>query len=300
MKYVIQKAISLLPLDMGLRANRFLQTRFGGLRRQIIYGLPRTLTMVWALERVGVQVSGKTFLEVGTGWDGSSALTLLSLGAARVESLDVVRHLDPVLHQKAARLIAERCGFQEEQDLPFAPDYHELIGRCDLSIVQQDRFIYRAPADASATALPSGSIDVWYSLAVLEHVPEPELRAMLAESYRVLTPGGFCYHYIQPTMHAASFDETALAVDYLRVSEFAWKAFFANSISYENRLRGIDYVRMLEEAGFRVLKCWHTIDSASLEALPRLRLDAKFAGYSAEELATNFLWIVAQKPGSAI
>lgn len=294
-KYLIQKSLSMLPFDAGLAANRFLQTRFGGLRQQIIYGLPRTLTMTWALEQCGGAVAGRTFVEVGTGWDGSSALTLLSLGAARVESLDVVRHLDRTLHERASRLIAERREYHEQQELPFAPDYDALIGRCDASMVRPADFVYRAPADARKTGLPSSSADVYYSLAVAEHIPARELRDVLEESFRILKPGGLCYHYIQPTMHAAAFDSSAVGVDYLRCSEFVWNTFFANPISYENRLRGVDYLRMLEAAGFTIVASWRTLDVASLNALPGLKVDSKFAGYSREELATNFLWLVGQK-----
>jgi SAM-dependent methyltransferase len=295
LKYFVQKCLSLLPFGLGLRANHYLQTRCGGLKDPVIYGLPRTLTMVWALEQCGGDVRGRTFVELGTGWDGSSALTLLSMGAARVESFDVVRHLDPALHQTAVRLIAERRDYHEKQRLPFAPDYDELMSRCGAVDPEAKGFVYRAPADGGATSLASESIDVYYSLAVLEHVPEATLLSILQESFRIMRPGGLCYHYVQPTMHAAAFDHAAVGVDYLQCSELVWNTLFANSLSYENRLRAVDYLRLLERVGFRIRKSWHTVDEVSLRRLPQLRVDKQFTHYSDEELATDYLWVVAEK-----
>jgi len=98
-------------------------------------------------------------------------------------------------------------------------------------------------------------------------------------------------------MHAADIDPSALDIDYLRFSDFWWNTLFANPISYENRLRACEYEEILKSSGFRILGTWRTIDKKSLEALPRLKLDRKFAAFSPEQLATSYLWVVAQKPG---
>lgn len=296
LKYLAQKGLSQLPFGAGWHVNAWLQRRVGGLKDAPIYGLRTALTMVWLLEQFNYPVQGQRIVELGTGWDGSAALTLLALGAARVESFDSRRHLDPKLKSKALRLLAERRDYRETDELPFAPDYERLIDQCRAEAAETGTFVYHAPADAQATGLPADSVDLYYSLAVLEHVPVAELQGILAESFRILRPGGFCYHYVQPRMHAADMDSFATDVEFLGLSDFWWNALFANPISYENRLRACDYEALLKSAGFRILQSWRTVDTKSLQALPRLKLDAKFAGFSPEELATSYFWVIAQKP----
>jgi len=295
LKYATQKGLSLLPFGTGNAANRWLQRRFGGLRNEPIYGFRRALVLVWVLETHGCPVEGKTFCELGTGWDASAALALLSLGAAKVHSFDIDRHLDPRLMLKGESMIRYREGYQETDELPFSPDVDSIVGRTDPAKLRHDAFIYHAPADARATGLPAESVDVYFSLAVLEHVRTAAMREILAESFRILKPGGFCYHYVQPAMHAVQVDPDATSVEYLRLSDFWWKTLFANDISHENRLRAPEYVQLLNEAGFEIRGCWHTLDQKALAALPRMRLDRRFERFAPEELATNYVWLLCQK-----
>lgn len=150
LKYLAQKGLSLLPFEAGWRVNAWLQKSLGGLREAPIYGLRTALTMAWILEQFHCPVERQRIVELGTGWDGSAALTLLALGAERVESYDLRRHLDPKLRSKALRLLAERRDYRETDTLPFAPDYDRLIGQCRADRAESSTFIYHAPADASA------------------------------------------------------------------------------------------------------------------------------------------------------
>jgi SAM-dependent methyltransferase len=295
LKYATQKGLSLLPFGTGKVANRWLQRHLGGLRNEPIYGFRRALVMAWLLETHGCPVEGKTFCELGTGWDASAALTLLSLGAAEVHSFDLNRHLDPHMMKKGEGMIRYREGYRETDELPFSPDVESILIRTDSAKLRYDAFIYHAPADARSTALPEESVDVYFSLAVLEHVPVEVMREILAESFRILKPGGFCYHYVQPAMHAVQVDPDVTSVEYLRLSDFWWKALFANGISYENRMRAPEYAQLLNEAGFDIRGCWHTLDQKALAALPRMRLDHRFARFTPEELATNYVWVLCRK-----
>jgi len=296
LKYATQKGLSCLPFGTGAAANRWLQRRVGGLKNEPIYGFRRALVMVWLLEAHGCGVEAKTFCELGTGWDASAALALLSLGAGKVHSFDLNRHLDPRMMMKGEDMIRHREGYQESDELPFAPDVESIVRRTDPGRLQHECFVYHAPADARSTGLPDESIDVFFSLAVLEHVEASVIREILAESFRILKPGGFCYHYIQPAMHAVQVDPQATTVEYLRFSDFWWDMLFANDISHENRLRAPEYAELLKRAGFEICGNWHTLDQKALAALPRMRLDDRFAHFAPEELATDYVWLLCQKP----
>jgi len=147
LKYGLQKTLSLLPFRLGWRCNALLQRNLGGLREKPIWGLPRALTMVALLQSLGHDVEGKTLVELGTGWDGAAAFTLLSLGAGRVHSFDLHRHLDAAMTEKALRLLAERTGFTERQPLPFAAAPERWMERCDPEKIRRENFLYCAPAD---------------------------------------------------------------------------------------------------------------------------------------------------------
>ena len=55
---------------------------------------------------------------------------------------------------------------------------------------------YIAPGDAANTELPAGSVDIYFSHAVLEHVPDRVVHQLVQEARRVLKPGGCFYALI--------------------------------------------------------------------------------------------------------
>lgn len=293
-KYAIQRGLSLLPFDAGVRVNRLLSRRFGGLRETRFYNLPNTLAMCSLLQRQGFDARGATVVELGTGWTAGSAAILLSLGAAAVHSFDLYRHLDEGLTARALEEM-DRLGEHAAKQFPFACDLPGLAAACGRGAVDLGRFRYHAPHDARATGLPGDSVDLYFSQAVLEHVPEPVIAGLLRESHRVLKPGGLCYHYVQPTMHATWVDPGSTGIDYLTCSDRTWRLLYDNGIAHENRLRAPCYVQLVREAGFAIEGTWHTVDAKALASLAHKRVAPRFQSYTREELATDYLWILARK-----
>jgi len=294
-KYVVQRGLSLMPFGVGVKVNHWLSSRYGGLRDSVEYAIPNTLGMVGLLESLGYPVSGKRFVELGTGWTGSSPMVLLSLGAESVDSYDLFRHLEQARMDDALARF-ENLEPYTSRKFPFKVDLGEVASRCDRKLIDLDRFHYFAPHDARATGLPPDTADVYYSSAVLEHVGSGVLPQIHAETFRILKPGGIFYHYVQPTMHAVQVDPKATGIDYLCCSDLQWKLFLENDIAHENRLRHIDHVDLLKAAGFEIIGDWKTIDEKALAALPHKKLSKRFQNYSAEEIATDYCWIVGRKP----
>jgi SAM-dependent methyltransferase len=294
-KYLIQKTLSLLPGDAGFRANRYLSRHHGGLREINFYGIHNTLSMCGAMEPSGFDPGDRVFLEIGTGWTASSALMLLALGARAVHSYDLFPHLDEKL-VALARQEMTNVPAHTDRTYPFPCDMMSWAAKCNPSAIDLQRFHYHAPHDARSTGLDSGSVDCVFSQAVFEHIPEPIIVDLLKESHRVLRSGGLCYHYVQPTMHAAQMDSHATGIDYLTCSDWVWRTFFENGISHENRLRGVCYLELLRQGGFEIVNSWHTVDAKALSALPKKKLAPRFRRFSAEEIATDYIWIVGRKP----
>jgi len=98
---------------------------------------------------------------------------------------------------------------------------------------------------ASLRNIPSGSVDFIWSQAVLEHIRLREFDAFMAETRRILRPGGLCSHRIDLQDHLGA------ALNNLRFSERLWEAdWFARSGFYTNRLRFSDLLRRFRAAGF--------------------------------------------------
>ena len=295
-KYLIQRNLSFLPGHYGHTVNHWLSVNFGGLNADSTHHvIHNTLAMSSVLRHFGFELHDRSFVEIGTGWTRVSAMTLLALGAREVYSFDLHRHLD---HEPVDRALRDFANFRPNGTkplLPFPCDLQKEYERLDASGIDLSRFHYVAPHDARATGLESNTIDGYFSHAVLEHVARPVIEGLLVESFRILKPGGFCYHFIQPTMHAAWMDAKATGIDYLTCSDRWWRVLYENDVSHECRLRGVDHLALVRGAGFEIVAEWHTIDQKALAALPEKKLAEPFRSYSAEEICTDYIWIVGRK-----
>jgi SAM-dependent methyltransferase len=92
---------------------------------------------------------------------------------------------------------------------------------------------YMAPGDASATNEAPGSTDLYFSYAVLEHVPVGVVEDMVKESRRILRPGGCFYAYIGLHDHYAGF-EGGQQGQFPAISRMAG-VFFDEQISFHKR-----------------------------------------------------------------
>lgn len=138
-------------------------------------------------------------------------------------------------------------------------------------------------------ALPNNSVDFIFSQAVLEHVRRHEYAAFIAESCRVLKPGGRSSHRVDLQDHLANSSHN------LRFSDRLWESpFFASSGFYTNRLSYADHVRAFEDAGYRIVTL--TLDRFDRVQLPRRKLAAEFRDRTDDELSVHGFDIVAEKP----
>lgn len=292
-KYMAQRLLSLLPSRAGHWCNHELSVRFGNLRTPTFNALHDVLVMVDDLATIGFEVSSSRVVELGTGWDGSAAMSLLGLGAERVDSYDLHRRLDAALVERALTALA--TGNIPSRQRGEKHKLQLIAASVDPSRINPARFHYHAPVDASETGISDGQVDLYYSLAVLEHVRRNALHRLLSESFRILRPGGVCYHYIEPAMHAwQNKDDTH--IDFLAFEDFHWKLLYENDIAHENRLRAPEYIAVLREVGFDVLQSWSVVEPRALLAIPNMKIARRFQGFTNEELATTYLWVVARKP----
>jgi len=299
-----QAALSLVPFGEGI--NHRLQIWngfFANFRWFVECNIKYLRDIVQIASQCGMPLQGAKTLEVGTGWIPTLPLGMHLLGA-EVHTYDHVRHLRTANLAKLVELYPE-----------YLPTIAEAVG-CDVVVLERsfgnfkaagrdgitlrdwlDPFgiHYHAPGDASQSGLPDGSLDFYFSVAVMEHVSVRSIRAMLREAHRTLRPGGLTYHVIGMFDHYTSVDPSITRVNFLKFSDFTWRLIGQNKISYHNRLRESEFLSLFEETGFEILERRSEVDEISLKALETMRLSPKYRTFDKRDLATYGTILTARK-----
>lgn len=236
-------------------------------------------------------LAGASMLEIGTGWVPVVPLLLHLMGAGRILTIDLNRHLQAGLTLRAVPLLADcfedihrRCGADVAamqhrlQRLLAAKTVDELFALANIE--------YRAPGNAAETDLPAGSIDIVYSNLVLEHVTPSALAAITAEARRILAPGGVCWHNVDHGDHYAATRPGMSIINFLTYSQRTWDWLGQNDILWQNRWRSIEYRHLFERHGFEVAhQVKHEDPSVREDLAGGLPLHRDWLHFGAAELA---------------
>lgn len=307
-KAALQAALSRVPY--GARIYRWLQDRHGALWRTFPERYRNKVQVLHCIRRHDLPIAGRSFLEIGTGWQPVMPLLLHLLGAERVETLDINPWLtSQSLHGTLRRL--RDLGDRVASDLGLDPSRcaKTLEGLLAASaegsrplqeVLSLAGIRYVMPGDATRTGYDSGTFDYVLSCDLMEHVPPPVIRGMLRESKRVLKPGGAHLHHISMGDHFAP-DADIRVINFLKYSPRAWYFIGGSGLAYHNRLRAPDYLRLWESEGLEPFCREVEVDAKSLRALEEgsVKPHPTFAGYSPEELCAYTLNLFARSAGSS-
>ncbi len=248
-------------------------------------------------------ITGKIIVEMGTGWDALPTLMLFAAGAKRIYSYDHLPHLRLDLMRAAARTILSDADLLSDCLGCSVKVVRERLSRAlstgedNLSrFLDCTNILYKAPGDASATRLPEHSVDIFYSNTVLQHVPEGVANAIVKEAKRVLKADGVYYATMWLSDMYSGFDSKVSPVNFLKYPEWLWAFFVKNKISYTNRLRERDFVDIMRSHQANVFKITSILDPENVQRVKSMKIDKRFAEYSAEELAVTFTEIIAGWP----
>jgi SAM-dependent methyltransferase len=257
-----------------------------------------------------LEIEGRTFLDIGTGWRPLLPVLLHLHGAERVVTIDVNPWLTPrSLHATLEAIDSIVGRFAGDFGLSEAHCRETLRRLRELSAAHPEEVDpvlaaagveYHSPMDAAATGLPPGSFDYVITSNVLEHVPPEEIRRIAQESMRLLRPGGVAIHHVNPGDHF-SLDPRVTTVNFLKFSPRAWRL-ISSGLAYHNRLRCAEYPRLFRSLGYEIVYERAEIDERALAALRRGEVSphTSFAGFSEAELACYLVDVFARVPeGSA-
>lgn len=226
-----------------------------------------------AVALTGRPVSELQILELGPGSDFGAQLLIASEGAEVTLCDRFLARWDPDYHPQFYRRLAERYdGPREQLEAVIAAGDHRASS---LRLLEE-------PAE-NLVSVESGSIDLLYSFAVLEHIID--INAIAHEMARVSAVGAHGFHLIDLRYHRdfgrplehltwddARFQQAAEAVDF----------------DFGNRWRAQEFAAHFEQAGLRVtgrdiLEC--AAESYVSDAIARLRTSASsYRAWPAEDL----------------
>ncbi len=305
LKARLQNAVAALPFASS-SVYYAIQRTVGGLRQGLNHPVDRfkaAIRMVDWIESAGRDISGRRFVEVGTGHMVNVPTALWLLGAGETLTVDLNRYLSATLVAESneyirrhEREIVELFGARAESER-FRGRFNQLLsfsGKLE-ALLEMMSVDYLSPGDAAALPLPDQSVDFHVSNTVLEHVPASAISGILGEAKRVMAPGGLLVHNIDPSDHFSHDDSTIPAVNFLSFSDSEWDKWAGNQFMYQNRLRSREYLELFERAGVHIVRSESAVDERSLTALRNGFVPAhRFAKMTGEELATTQVWLMGR------
>ena len=153
-------------------------------------------------------------------------------------------------------------------------------------------------APGGAIPAADASVDLLVSKSVLEHVSAGAVEALVAETYRVLRPGGAAVHMIDLRDHLRIDGDDRVTGDWLEALRFSPRAYrlqFSHRSTYVNRLREPDWRGVFERAGFGVA-AWEPTRFELAPGFDPSRLQAPWRDLPAETLAVGILRVALRRP----
>jgi SAM-dependent methyltransferase len=302
-KGVLQKLLGNVP--GGEQAHYLLQRRFGGLRgftREFDIKMDDWRLMAGHLHQAGLSIAGARLFEIGSGWYPTFPFACYLAGARQVITVDLNRHIKHDLVRDCAvnlgrhtRLIAEASGCPEEDVQRRQRRLAEQLQHSsDVGAATDGVVSYEAPADASATTLPSQGLDCVFSNSVLEHVLPAAVDAIFREAMRILTPGGIMFHSVNCGDHYAYVDRTINQLNYLKYSDREWRR-WDNAFLYQNRMRAYEFVDRAVDAGFDIVLNTECAREKRLAELAAMQVHPQFAHIPPERLCVTSIDFIGRK-----
>ncbi len=234
-------------------------------------------------------LEGAAVCDVGTGF-ALPAILLYLAGTQRIWSFDVVRQatfgyvrrLLGVLREEIA-VCADSLGASLEvvnrrlAAIEHATSLDDLFGKANI--------VYQAPKDATATGLPSASIDLYYTFYVLDNVPLDILHALCREARRLLKPSGRFYAMMGCMSDYATIDKNLHPFHYLSYSDEEWMRITGSRMKHLNRLREQEYIEVFQQHAATILDVEHDLRPEDVEHVRTMPLAARFAHLTPEQNA---------------
>lgn len=288
----INTAKMMIPFRSSLRA-LVRSTRGYPITLNAPLALDQGLDQISDLRALGIEVSGQTVLDIGTGWHPIVPLLYRIAGASHIYLTDTERLLDSDTVVDAANWISQRA---EEIAARLGLNPETVQSRVDVkpgplkNVLAGLSMDYLVPFDPSATP----PVDLIVSRVVLEHIEPAVLARMHAAFVSALRPNGRVAHIVDNSDHREHRDKRVSRIGFLQYHEPIWRLLCLNRQDYCNRLRHSDHVRLLRDAGFELLLERGEVDARAIADASTIGLAAPWRAKPIEDLAIMTSHLVAR------
>jgi len=181
-------------------------------------------------------LSGKTILELGPGDSIASAIIAASYGAnAILVDVGLFARFDLDFAISLTNFLREK-GFSP-------PELGHCTSNEDILRVCNAKYLTSGLDDL--IKLPSNSIDIIFSQAVLEHIRRHQFVEIVRQLRRILKNGGVCSHQVDLRDHLGG------SLNNLRFGDKIWESdWFSSAGFYTNRIRLCEMLSIFTDAGF--------------------------------------------------
>ena len=224
-------------------------------------------------------IKNKVILEIGPGDSIATAVISYAYGAssflvdngyfAKSNIIDYIQLKDALI--------------SESLNPPNLAEYDDI----DL-ILKKSNSEYLTKGLSSIKKIPSNSVDLIFSQAVMEHIRKKDFEAMNSELYRVLKKDGVISHQIDLRDHLGG------GLNNLRFSDSLWESnFFVKSGFYTNRISFDKMVSIFENLSFK----YEILNVQKWKLLPikKYKINKKYRNQDEENLRVKVFDILLRK-----
>jgi SAM-dependent methyltransferase len=254
----------------------------------------------------------RTILELGPGDSLGIGLCALLSGIKNYIAFDVKAHSEPIRNRailsELIDLFSEKNPIPNGNEFPdikpyldkyefpkWLSDYLPEFSNIDITpMLEALKTIEKTPSpiryitpETADKKLPSNSVDLIYSQAVLEHVDD--LEPVYKNCLNWLSPGGIMSHQIDFRSHG-----TALVWNgHWTYSSLLWRMMRGRRPYLINREPLSTHLRLMREAGFEIILVERHKTKSNLKTK---QLAKAFSNLDQDDLTTSGAYIIAQKP----
>lgn len=238
----------------------------------------------------------RAVLELGTGWHPVVPCGLALLGVEQVYTLDVQNLVSEQTLAETLNLFDALLS-EEPSDVPIDRDRLAVLRELRRQPPRDPRValarlgVHPLVADAQATELGAGTIDLFVSNNTLEHIDRAMIATIFEELGRLAGPSAMMSHFIDMADHYASFDPRITVYNFLQFTDASWRL-FDNELQHQNRLRVTDFRELHRTSGWRLLDEENASDP---EAFERVDLAPRFRAYPSEDCMVYSSWITSER-----
>jgi hypothetical protein len=303
LKAIIQKIVSFLPFKNRIN---FLFQKYvtKGVKLTDDYFTDRLIHVQNHIQGYNL-LSGKgvtplATLELGTGWYPIVPIALFLSGSEEIYSVDLVRlvnrnrlieSIDKFIQYHLENKLSKYFNVDPNRinelikitELKETKKVDEILGKLRITLLVQD---------ACNLKFNDNYFDIVHSNNTFEHINQSILEQIIVELYRIVKKDGVMSHFIDMSDHFAHFDKSITIYNFLKFSNKTWRL-IDNKIQPQNRLRLIDYEKVLDHLGitYNLLN----VRKGSIEELNLIKLSGEFENYDKVLMAVSHCQLVSVK-----